>query len=218
MKKIKAVIFDMDGLIVDTEIIESEALSMVVKGYGKTPQLLETGLIHMVGGAEGTYHELMERHQIVETFDIFSNKKRDIFTKLLVKKLTLYDGFFELIKLLSKHKIKIALASNRFERHIHIILDNLEVKNLFDVIVGPSEERKHKPHPDIYLHAAKELGLNPKDCIALEDSESVVLSAHTAGMKVIAIPNNYTKEHDFSKADIILKSLVDINMEVLNSL
>lgn len=218
MKKVKAVIFDMDGLIVDTEGIESDALSMVVKEYGKTPQLLETGLIHIVGGAEGTYNELLKRHQIVEIFEVFSNKKRDIFTKLLAKKLTPFAGFNQLIKLLNKNKIKIAVASNRFEGHIHMILDNLEVKNLFNAIVGPSGNRRHKPHPDIYLHAAKELGLSPKDCVALEDSESGVISAHAAGMKVIVIPNIYTKEHNFSKADIILKSLKEINMDVLNSL
>ena len=132
--------------------------------------------------------------------------------------MTPYDGFFELIELLSKHNFKIALASNRYINHIFLVLKNLEVEKYFNIIVGPSEERKHKPHPDIYLHAAKELGLNPEDCVALEDSESGVISAHSAGMKVIAIPNKYTQKHDFSKADIILKSLMEVNMDVLNSL
>jgi HAD superfamily hydrolase (TIGR01509 family) len=218
MRKVKAVIFDMDGLIVDTEIIESIALSKVIEGYGKTPQILETGLVHIVGGAEKTYIELMERHEITETFEIFSSKKRDIFTKLLEKRLTPFEGLLPLITLLKKNKIKIALASNRFEEHIYIILKNLGVNDHFTVVVGPSDERRHKPHPDIYLHTAKELGIKPEECVVLEDSETGVLSAKAAGMKVVAIPNKYTVTHNFEKADIITKSLADVNIQLLNSL
>ncbi|HVF69328.1 MAG TPA: HAD-IA family hydrolase, partial [Xanthomonadales bacterium] len=106
----------------------------------------------------------------------------------------------------------------RFEGHIHIILDNLGVKNKFNVIVGPSENRRHKPHPDIYIYTAQKLGVKPGDCIVLEDSSTGVISAKSAGMKVIAIPNKHTKSHDLTKADIITKSLSDIDMRMLNSL
>ncbi|HVF69485.1 MAG TPA: HAD family phosphatase, partial [Xanthomonadales bacterium] len=114
MNKIKAVIFDMDGLIVDTEPLESQSLIKVLSEYGKTPQLYDTGLVHIVGNAASTYTDLMEEHGINEDLDTFRNKKREIFAKLLENKLTLFDGFFKLIDILTKRKIKIALASNRF--------------------------------------------------------------------------------------------------------
>lgn len=128
-----------------------------------------------------------------------------------------FPGFVKLIKLLEQKGFIIALASNRKEEFVHLVLDIIGVKESFRFIVG-GEGRPQKPFPDIYLHAAKELGLKPADCVVLEDSAIGVVSAKDAGMKVIAVPNIYTEDHDFSKADIIVASLSDINMDVLNNL
>ena len=217
--EIKAVIFDMDGLIVDTEIVESRSLELILSEYGKKPKPFKNGLLHIIGGSGNqSYSDIMKKYNFNEDVDIFKKRKREIFEELLRVKLEPLPGFTKLITLLKKQGFKIALASNRYEKHIYLILENLGIKNLFDVIVGPSELRRHKPYPDIFLHTANELKVNPYNCVVLEDTDIGVAAAKAAGMKIIAVPNQYTKEHDFSKADIVTKSLENVTITMLKSL
>lgn len=216
---IKAVIFDMDGLIADTESIESKALEKLLQEYGKTPRYYGNGLIHVVGLAgDQTWVDLKTSYGINDDIALLRQRKRDIFEEIIKKGVKPFDGFFALLDELKKNKFRLALASNRVIHHIYLILKELHVKEYFDVIVGPSEKRKHKPHPDIYLETAKLLKVKPQECLALEDTEYGIHSANSAGMKVIAIPNRYTKDHDFSKADKVVKSLQSVTMELISSL
>lgn len=130
-----------------------------------------------------------------------------------------FPGFRELLQIFKKEGYTIALASNRNEKPVRLVLDTLAVTTLFDFIVGGQyEERRQKPFPDLYIHAAEELGLDPAECVVLEDTEIGVIAAKDAGMKVIAVPNVYTEDHDFSRADRKVKSLLDINLDLLDSL
>lgn len=167
---IKAVIFDMDGLIVDTESVESIALEKMLYSFGKKPEYQPNGLVHIVGLA-GTqfWIDMKNQYGIDASIEDMKNKKRAYFEEILKEELTPMPGFIKLINELDQHGYAIALASNRYEKHIHLVLDNLKVKHLFKIIVGPSDKRKHKPHPDIYLHTARELGVTPDQCVVLED-------------------------------------------------
>jgi len=218
--KYKGVIFDMDGLMVDTEIIEHRAFEIILKEYGIEPNPYSNGLLHKPGAAGMNYYEnFRNRHNIKDDAEVIKMKKRFNFRQIIegegIKPL---PGFIDLLKTLKKENFKIALASNRVEDLVHLILDTLGTKDFFEKIIGPSKDRKHKPAPDIYVHTAKELKLKPGECVVLEDSEIGVISAKAAGMKTIAVPSMYTKDQDFSKADVVVKSLSDINMELLESL
>ncbi|MDO8658383.1 MAG: HAD family phosphatase [Candidatus Levybacteria bacterium] len=216
---IKAVIFDMDGVIIDSEPINSKSWEKLLSERDITPILSSSGLIHEVGpvGNE-TYKEIMKRHNIKDNVKTIRKRRRELFEELLKEKLTPNSGFLKLIKLLKKEKIKTAVASNRLIKHVHLILENLGVKNFFKVIVGPNPTLKYKPAPDIFLQTAKELDVKPWQCVVIEDSETGILSAKAAGMKVIAVPNKYTKHHNFSKSDKIVNSLSDITVSMLNNL
>lgn len=212
---IKAVIFDMDGLIIDSEPIESKSLEILLRKYGKTPEYQESGLIHTVGTAGNTYNVLKEKYKLDDDIKVLRRKKRRIYTNLLKRDLIPFKGFSELITILKNRKIKTALASNRNRRHLKLILKLMGIINLFDVIVGPSAKRKHKPSPDIYLTTAQKLNVYPDNCIVLEDSETGVTAGKAAGMKVIAIPNKYTKNQNLTKADIVVDSLEHIKWGTL---
>jgi len=95
---------------------------------------------------------------------------------------------------------------------INVIFPKLNILSYFDVFVTCEDVVNGKPAPDVYLEVAKRLKLKPLECLALEDSESGVAAGKSADMKVIAIPNKYTKNHNFSKADLIVKSLDDIKV------
>ncbi len=218
--KHKAIIFDMDGLILDTEIIESRSFEKLLKEYGVEPRPNPNGLLHEIGGGTRYFENFKEKYNLAESLENIRDKKCAFWAEIVKSEgVQAFPGFLELVKLLEKEGYKIALASNRNDLFVHLILNTLGVKEFFHSIVGgSSEERKQKPFPDIYVHTAQELGVDPKDCVVLEDSESGVISAKDAGMKAIAVPNIYTKAHDFSRADIIVKSLSDINMDLINSL
>jgi HAD superfamily hydrolase (TIGR01509 family) len=213
---IKAVIFDMDGVIIDSEPIESLSWEKILREYGKEPIINEWGLVHPVGTKAFDY--VMSKHGLVEDVEVIRNKKRKIYLELVLKNPNLMPGFLKLLKELTKQKIKIAVASNRYEEHVALIIEKLGVSSSFNALIGFSPDIEVKPAPDIYLKAAKALGVDPKNCIAIEDSEPGVIAAKAAGMKAIAVPNRYTIYQDFSKADKIVKSLSEITMPTLEAL
>ena len=211
----------MDGLILDTEDIESRAFKKLLDEYGILPRPNPNGLLHNIGGADATtyYQIFKDKYNIPADWEVIQNKKRAHWKKMVEEEeINAFPGFIELVELLKKENFIVALASNRNEAFLHLVLEKLGVKHYFDTIVGPAEGRLHKPHPDIYLHTAKELEVNPSECIVLEDTDIGIISAKDAGMKAIAVPNIYTKDQDFSRADIIVKSLSDIDLELLKSL
>jgi HAD superfamily hydrolase (TIGR01509 family) len=212
----KAVIFDMDGVIVDSEPIESLAWEKVLIQYGKTPIFNNNGLIHVVGRA--SFDEIMEKHGLGEDSEIVRTKKRKIFADLIVRNLIPKPGFATLFKTLRQEKFKLALASNRSEKHVLLIADKLKIRKSFKAIIGSKPDIKTKPAPDIFLKAAELLDMKPEYCLVIEDSEHGIIAAKRAGMKVIAVPNQYTMYQDFSKADKIVDSLLEITIPILENL
>ncbi len=216
---IKAVIFDMDGVIVDSEPLESQTLEKLLKKYGKTPIRNRSGLIHIAGTAGDEYWKpIMKKYKLSEKIEILRSKRLEIFVDIVKKGMVPIPSVLTLIKKLKKANIKLALASNRFLDQVFLIIGMLKMKDYFDVIVGATKMMRRKPFPDIYLKSARVLRISPVFCVALEDSETGVLSAKAAGMKVIAIPNKYTKHHDFSKADKIVSRLSEITIPMLKNL
>ena len=217
--KIKAVIFDLDGVIVDSEPIESLSLEMLLKEYGKKPKLNKVGLLHTPGPSKNSYQLLIKKYKIDEDLEKLKRRKREILQSFFVgKKVKPMTGFVKLINILKKNNIKTAIASNRFIEHIPIMLKSIKADNFFDIIVGPDEDTKHKPAPDIFLKCAKKLNTSPKACAVIEDTEAGVISGKTAGMKVIVVPNRYTQDQNFAKADKIVKSLSQITLPLIHSL
>lgn len=215
---IKAVLFDMDGVIIDSEPFESRAWEEVLLEYGKKP-LFENGLVHAVGASgEETFRQIMEKHELEEDIEVIKTKKRMYFKNIVLKEGKPMPGLIPLISLLRKNKIKTALVSNRIIEFVEIIVEKLKQQKSFEVVIGAQNSLRKKPFPDMYLYCAKMLRVSPKVCAVIEDSEIGVVSAKAAGMKVIAIPNKHTSHQDFSKADKIVKSLSEITLTMTQSL
>lgn len=217
---IKGVIFDMDGLMIDSEPLQSEAIAVVLKEYGKDPIFKKNKLIHTVGlkGHE-QWAEIRKTHGIDEDIEILREKRRKAYIKIVQKNgVKTMPGVISLLKQLKeKGDLKIGLASNTALKHILLILNKIKVRSYFNLIISADHVKNAKPHPDIYLKAAKGLKLDPGDCLVLEDSQSGVIAAKKAGMYVIAVPSRFTNHQDFSQSDLIVPSLAKITWEIIRT-
>ena len=205
---LKAVLFDMDGVIVDTMNLHSQASRRV---FGELGIERKKNLnIHQV--AHRTFdafkNAMPERSD--EQIRAIEHKKYD-YLEGMASGIDTFLGFREFFAQ-AKAKYKIALVSNSKKRFIDFILKETGIGNAFGVIVSADDDLPGKPEPDCYLRAAKLLGVKPEECVVIEDSLSGILSAKKAGMKVIAVEN--THERNFLlDANLIVRSLKEISIK-----
>lgn len=212
---IQAVIFDMDGLMIETEHLQSVSYEQVLNGYGINPEFNEDGVIQIVGvSAKDNMIRLKEKYSISEHVEHLLVEKHKRYRDLLLNNIHPKKGLLALLNGL-KNNFKLGVASSSSAEDINLVLHGLGVRNFFDVIVSAEHVEKGKPFPDIFLKAANELNIGPEACLVLEDAESGVLAAYEAKIKVIAIPNQYTRSHNFDKADRVVSSLEEVGMDVL---
>jgi len=215
---IKAVIFDKDGLIIDSEPIHSKAFEVVLRSYGKVPKLFPNGLVHIVGlRGDQSWKLLKEKYDIKENIEVLRKKQRENYSKLLKSKMTLMPGVLSILKLIKVKKLKTAIASSSIRKHILHVINTLNLSTYFDVIVSGQDVVQSKPDPQIFLVTAEKLGLKVSNCLVFEDSETGVQAAKRAGMKVIAVPTKHTRNHDFSRADMIINSLEEMDWGIISS-
>ena len=117
-----------------------------------------------------------------------------------------------------KTKFQLALATNSFFQYTDIILQKTNIKQFFEIIVTRDNIKNLKPDPEIFIKTAELLKTEGSNCVVLEDAQKGIEAAYAAGMKSIAIPNIYTFDNDFSKADLILNSLKEINHKTIKEI
>jgi beta-phosphoglucomutase family hydrolase len=216
---LKAVIFDMDGVIVNTELIHSEAFENILSEYGVTPEKNMHGTVHEAGKTTPeVWEDLKIKYDFEASTEELTAKKRDVMTTVINKGLEPLPGLIELLKELSNHTILLAVASSAQENRIVTILEMVGIAKYFKVIISADDVEQRKPAPEPYEKAARLLGVEPADCVVIEDTEIGITSAKAAGMKAIAVPNEYTKRMDFDKADKVVSSLEDISYDLLLNL
>jgi HAD superfamily hydrolase (TIGR01509 family) len=216
---IKAVIFDMDGVILDTEKHYVEAWQEAARSFG-FDFMREHAL--MLRSLDLNDAERLMKGIFGEEFDYFGI--REVRKKLMVKRLEKYGlekkpGIDELLDYLKENDVKAAVATST---PIDLTLQHLEkvgLKDRFDRIVSAKQVVHGKPAPDVYLYACEQIGENPKDCIAIEDSPNGIKSAYAAGCRPIMVPDLTPPDDDIEKllygvADN-LKGVVElINMHI----
>jgi HAD superfamily hydrolase (TIGR01509 family) len=144
-------------------------------------------------------------------------RKAEHYLSLVASSLRPMEGALELLETFHG-RTKFALASSSYRDAIDGVLTGLGIEHYFEIIVSGLDVEQVKPAPDIFLKAASDLGVEPSECVVLEDAEKGVMAAHRAGMRCIAVPNQYTRHHDFSKATRVCSSLKEITPEFLESL
>ena len=185
----KACIFDMDGLMFDTERIFVQAWDYAGErmGLGKTGYMV---MKTMGSNTEGCNR--IWREEFGADFDITAlwNHTRDFLEDYYCcHTVPPKKGLYELLAYLKEQGYRLAVASSTKREKVEQHLASANVRHYFDAVIGGDMVEKSKPEPDIYLAAAAALGIDPAECYALEDSRNGLLSAHAAGCSVIHVPD-----------------------------
>lgn len=214
---IKAVIFDMDGVIVESERAQIEAERQTLLKYGvrisckKLQQYTGTT-------AEFMFNELIKEYRLNVAIEKMLNEKEKILFKLLEKDARPTRGIIRLIKTLRRKRIKLGIASSSNKKLIGHVLRKLNIMQLFNSVVGSDDVAHSKPNPEIFLEAAKRLRVSPANCLVIEDSKLGVEAAKNARMKCVGYKNPNSGHQDLAKADIIIHDFSKLDVEKLLSL
>lgn len=212
---IEAAVFDMDGLMVDTESLYTLAMAEIARRRGREfPLRLKQELMGRLGIESMTIFR--ERLGLCETASSLLEERGRIFGGLLASsKIEPMPGLLELLSLLKREGIRRAIASSSKRCWIEEIVTRFGLEDEFEVIVSGDESRQGKPDPEIYLLAAKRLDIPPALCIVFEDTPVGVMAAKQAGMRCIACPNQFTRGLDFGAADALVDSLENVDLNLI---
>ena len=205
----KAVIFDMDGVIIDSEVVYIDFFKKLFDEYNI--QVSQKELNALAGLSQQKTDEFLEAKMHKKTDEIYPLITNYIDGGKMNYSSLVMDGFYPLLKELKRKHFKLALASSSTKKTIIQVLNELNIKEDFDVIVSGEDFLESKPNPEIYIQTLKKLNVDKKDAVAVEDSDYGIIAAKNAGLTVIARKET---RFDFKqdKADFIVNNLQDIKL------
>ncbi len=211
---IRAVIFDMDGVIVDSEPLHIEAEKQILRKYGVE---ISTDELRTYTGttAEFEFTDLIRKYRLNTTVDRLFREKETILFRLLEEQTKPIKGVVRLIKSLKRHGLKLAIASSGHRKLVHYFLKRLRIANHFDSVICAEDITRSKPDPEIFFKAAKSLGLDPAECTVIEDSTLGVEAAKSAGIKCLAFRNPNSGNQDLSKADLVIDDFAKLDVRLI---
>ena len=209
---IRAVIFDLDGVIVESEDAHIEAEREIFQKYNVKISAEE---LHTYTGtmAKVMFTELIAKYKLNTTFEKINRQKEEILLKLLDKDAEPTKGVLNLIQELKLEGIKLAVGSSSTRRMVDYILNKLKLTQVFNRVITAEDIEHSKPNPEIFLKAAKELKVKPSQCLVIEDSKLGVEAAKSAGMKCAGYRNPPSGNQDLSKADIIIDDFSHVDIQ-----
>ena len=217
-RMIDAFILDFDGLICDTEGALVEAGRALFADHGvELPMdrwLQQIGLAgpsnFWVPWLEQAIGRPVDEAEVLAAFDALNQAR--------LATLEPNAGVVELLELADRKGIALGIASSSPTIWVEPLLDQLGLRPRFATVVCREHAARAKPAPDLYLEAARRLGVQPTGCAAFEDSHNGSLAAVAAGMTTVAVPNDVTESQDFGHVDIVLASLVEVDLTSLESI
>ncbi|MDE2892443.1 MAG: HAD family phosphatase [Chloroflexota bacterium] len=192
-----AVIFDMDGVLLDSEPLHYEAVRLILEEQGvEFP--LDDYFRYLGTTLTSTWDDLCERYPITMPFDQFEARYNSDVLDQYLAGAPLIRGARELAAQLQDAGVPIAVASSSHRVWVDAALSGAGLAEYFEQTTAGDEVAMGKPSPEIYLRAAEKLGFDPEDCIAVEDAPAGVESARAAGMKVVLVRSELTKHLDLA--------------------
>jgi len=204
-----AVVFDMDGVLLDSEPIGYEAMRLVMKGQGAPYDEVEND--EFVGRTTAeSFRILRARRGLRPEIDELVRQFCEAKIRLIKEGARPLPGVPEVLERVRAAGYRLALASSAEIPIIAATVETLGLAGCFELRVSGEEVPRGKPAPDVFLETARRLALAPRDCLVVEDSRNGLLAARAAGMRCAVVPCSATLGHDFTEADYRLRTLTDL--------
>ncbi len=211
----QAVIFDLDGVLMDSEWLAFQAWQELAAAHGgKLSKRCFSGMVGL--SQENTALYVMEKSGAKFGVAEASAYIWQAVIAGLAQQIEPLPGAVDLVRTLAERGVPLAIASNGYKAYIDSALDGLRLSGHFPVRVGIDQVAEGKPAPDVYLRAAQELGVDPQRCLAVEDLRVGMQAAYAAGLRVIAVPDQRDPEYasGFDQAWQVYPSLVQVKSEL----
>jgi len=210
-----AVIFDLDGVLLDSEALQYKAYSEVLARFGISVSVEEYAK-HWIAAGHGPEYAVrtygLQMHP-----DELRDLKNPVYHSILRHDAALMPGAEATLSRLQPH-FPLAVATNSNRQDVSFVLDHFHLRRFFTTVVSREDYRRAKPQPDAFATAAARLDVAPEACVVVEDSYRGVVAAHRAGAVVVAIPNRFTCGGDFSLAELVLPNLDALAVDVVRGL
>jgi HAD superfamily hydrolase (TIGR01509 family) len=205
----KAVIFDMDGVISDTQTIHSRIWSEVMAGYGVQISPAEITLRYAGAKSREIFTTILAEHGLEDRLEEALGAKDRLYAERAGSGVMAISGAPELIRKLARDGRDLAVASGGGRENVEWVLQTLKLRQYFPVVVTASDVEHGKPSPDLFLLAAQLLERHPADCVVIEDSRNGMLAARQAGMYCIGLVTD-REDHQNYPADRLVESLTGL--------
>lgn len=215
--KVSAVIFDLNGTVLEDEGIYGRAFNTVLESLG-----IKSGvdIPHTRGiGVKENWPILRKKYGIKtdKTDDLLAVETQQAYLKE-ISEISIRAGFDEFAQGLKDSGIKIALATSNTWEVTTRVLEVVELTDFFDVVTTEEEVAHNKPEPDLFILSADKLGVERYECLVIEDAASGVTAAQRAGMKVVAIIDEEARAKEVGKADLVIEGFSEITPQAIDSL
>jgi HAD superfamily hydrolase (TIGR01509 family) len=205
---IQAIVFDMDGLMFDSEPLYFEVGRQVLARRGKemTRELANA----MMGLRRGEALEVMRAwHELEDAIDVLDRETEELYFEVVGSQLQPMRGLMEVLGLLERRGLPRAVATSSARRYAEHALGRFALTGRFAFLLAAEDVANGKPHPEIYQKAAERFSVPPRQMLVLEDSQAGLRSAKAAGAQCVVIPQEHNNGQDFSTADARVEALDD---------
>ena len=214
----KAVIFDMDGVLLDSPKYVWKSFNRIFETKGF--QLGNDQIKRYLGRSLRDQLKMIEKDFGVNFGDVgsFSKKSFEIESGLMNEELKQNNFLIGLIKDLKLNGFLVSVGTSSFKERAEKILNILGIKGKLDILITADDVQKHKPNPEIFLKVTEKLKVNPQNCVVIEDAANGIEAAKKGNMKVIALLTDFQNKEDLKEADYIIESIEDLNIDLINNI
>ena len=212
-----AIIFDMDGTLVDTEHLHQSAYLEVMRSRGLD---VANDFSSFIGtNSRETVTGLLKNsgHAVHESIiDNILAEKSIKYKSIALSDATLFPGTIEVLETFKSSGFKLAIGTSGSRETVSMIMNKFQLSNYLDTFACMSDVARGKPNPDIFLKASERLGVSPENCVVIEDSKNGILAAKAAGMRVIAVATSFPKEQ-LGHADLVINHISELTPSIVES-